>query len=245
MALAARPHLGAFDQGIAPRIACVNKATVDMQCDYSRMTNALQAFITEAFAPVWGTPAELIMADEEVEGAWTLLFIDDADEAGALGYHDLTANGLPLSKIFVKTALEAGEVVSVTASHEIAEMLVDPAISTWILDNDQVFWALETADAVEADTFEIDGIMMSDFVYPSYFENFRKPNSTRFDYLKKIVRPFQILQGGYSLVIKNGEMQQIFGSQQKAEHFQTEDRRLHRSEYRRALVEKKPIDDFV
>jgi hypothetical protein len=36
---------------------------------------------------------------------------------------------LPLSKVFVKTTLADGELVSVSASHELVEMLVDPAIN--------------------------------------------------------------------------------------------------------------------
>jgi len=58
-----------------------------------------------------------------------MAFLDSADVQNALGYHDLTPDGLPLSKVFVQTTVQAGQKVSVTASHELAEMLVDPAIN--------------------------------------------------------------------------------------------------------------------
>jgi hypothetical protein len=32
---------------------------------------------------------------------WWLVFLDNSDQAGALAYHDLTNEGLPLSKVFV------------------------------------------------------------------------------------------------------------------------------------------------
>lgn len=38
---------------------------------------------------------------------------------------------------------------------------------------------------------------MSDFVYPAWFESFRQPGSTQFDYQQKITQPFQLLAGGY------------------------------------------------
>jgi len=36
-------------------------------------------------------------------GSWWLVFLDNSDQAGALAYHDLTNDGLPISKVFVKT----------------------------------------------------------------------------------------------------------------------------------------------
>src|SRR5437016_696845 len=71
-----------------------------------------------------------------------------------------------------------------------------------------------------------------DFVYPAWFEGFRKPDSAQFDYARKVKRPFQILAGGYMSVFKNGRWTQVFGSAGKARRFRREDRRGHRSTYR-------------
>src|SRR5580693_7852945 len=57
------------------------------------------------------------------------------------------------------------------------------------------WYAYETADAVEREAFDVNGIPMSNFVYPSWFEAFHKPKSTKFDYMGKCTRPFQILKG--------------------------------------------------
>jgi hypothetical protein len=88
------------------------------------------------------------------------------------------------------------------------------------------------SDAVEEVEFDIDGIAMSDFVFPAYFESFRKARSTQFDYCKKVSRPLQLLSGGYSIVRKGGTVSQIFGSDAKQRRFAHEDRRSHRSHYR-------------
>jgi len=119
----------AFDHGQVPTIACFNKATASLGVSFDRLIAALQTFVDDYFVPVWGTPAKLLKTTTFRKGAWAMAFLDDADVAHALGYHDLTPDGLPLSKVFVKTTLTVGQKVSVTACHELAEMLVDPAIN--------------------------------------------------------------------------------------------------------------------
>jgi len=222
----------AFDHGQVPTIACFNQATASLGVSFDRLIAALQTFVDDYFVPVWGTPAKLLKTTTFRKGAWAMVFLDDADVAHALGYHDLTPDGLPLSKVFVKTTLTVGQKVSVTACHELAEMLVDPAINLCATGPKTVFYAYETADAVEEVEFTIRGIAMSDFVYPAWFEGFRKANSAQFDYAKRVKRPFQILPGGYMSVFKNGRWTQIFGSAGKARRFRREDRRGHRSTYR-------------
>ena len=162
-----------------------------------------------------------------------MVFLDDADQPGALAYHDLTPDGLPQSKVFAKTTLDNGDLVSVSASHELVEMLVDPAINMMTTGPDpKTMYAYESADPVEALAFKVKGIPMSDFVYPSDFEEFHKPSSVRFDQMDKVTKPFQILSGGYQIIFKNGKWTQVFGSTSKKKSFAKEDRRGHRSEER-------------
>lgn len=234
--------MAAFDHGQLPTIACINKSTVNLGVDFDALIAALQKFVDTCFAPVWGTPARLVKSTKFLKHAWAIVFMDSADVQGALGYHDLTPDGLPLSKVFVKTTLQDGQKVSVTACHELAEMLVDPAINLWSVGPKNVFYAYEMSDPVEEEEFRIDGIAMSDFVYPAYFEAFRRPNSAQFDYLKKVTRPFQILKGGYAIIMKGGKVTQIFGSTTKAKRFKKEDRRGHRSEYRCCAMQQKRRD---
>ena len=62
---------------------------------------------------------------------WQFIYFDDADTAGALGYHDLAKDGQPVSKVFVKTTLADNQLVSVTACHELLEMVIDPIANLW------------------------------------------------------------------------------------------------------------------
>ena len=142
---------GAFNQGGVPKIACFNKATVALGINFDALIAAMQVFVDKYVAPVWGTPAKLVKSKDFLKGAWAMVFLDDADQPGALAYHDLTPDGLPQSKVFVKTTLENNDLVSVSASHELVEMLVDPAINLMTTGPDpKTIYAYESADPVEA-----------------------------------------------------------------------------------------------
>ena len=231
---------GAFNQGLTPTIACFNKAKTPLGVDLDKLITAMQEYVDDHVAPVWGTPAKLVKSSNFLKDAWAIVFLDDADEPDALAYHDLTPAGLPLSKVFVRTTIKNGDLVSVSASHELVEMLVDPAINLMTTGpNPKLVYAYESADPVEELTFNVNGIPMSDFVYPSYFEVFHKAKSVRFDHLNKVKKPFEILTGGYQIVFENGKWKQVFGSETKEKRFAREDRRGHRSEIRKSLPEEK------
>ena len=229
-----RVVFGAFNQGVIPTIACFNKASTPLGVNLDALITAMQAYVTDHITPVWGTPAKLVKSSDFIKDAWAMVFLDTADQPGALAYHDLTPGGLPLSKVFVKTTLDDKQLVSVSASHELVEMLVDPAINMMTTGPDpKTMYAYESADPVEDLSFKVNGIDMSNFVYPSYFEVFRKPNSVQFDHQKAVSRPFQILSGGYQIIFKSGKWKQVFGSKAKERSFGKEDRRGHRSETRK------------
>jgi hypothetical protein len=250
--LAGGPLTFAFDRGQLPRIACVNLAKTPLGVDWTALIAALGDYVDKYFSPVWGTPARIIDAGAGPvpPGCWGLAFMDDSDQPDALGYHDLTDDGLPLSKVFVRDTLGAGDKVSVTASHEIAEMLVDPAIQLGARGPDGSTWyAYETADAVEREEFDVNGIAMSNFVFPAWFEGFRAPGSTRFDYLDHCTQPFELRPGGYISVYKDGAWQQKFGSPQAEQSFDLQRHprasvrglvMRHRSEVRPSVVELAP-----
>ena len=224
----------AFAQGQVPTVACFNQATTPLGIDLGRLVRAMQSYVDHCVAPVWGTPARLVKTTGFLKNCWAVVFLDDADQPGALAYHDLTPQGLPLSKVFVRTTIQNGDLVSVSASHELVEMLVDPAINMMTTGPDsRTMYAYEAADPVESLSFKVDAVPMSDFVYPAYFEDFRKAGSTRFDHLRKVKRPFQILSGGYQIVFRSGKWSETYGSKAKARAFHREDRRGLRSEERK------------
>lgn len=220
-------------QGGSVTIACINKATVDLGVPFDKLTAALQKCYDQYFVPVWGYPVKLYNTTKAKPSDWVFMYLDNADQADALGYHDLTINGQPMTKVFVKTTIGAGEKVSVTACHELFEMAIDPVANLWSEASDGTLYAYEMCDAVEEDTFDVDGIPMSNFLHPSWFEPFNHPPGTKYDHLGLLTAPFTMTKGGYVITMKHGRIQQHFGSDEKEARFKMEDRRLHRGEYRR------------
>src|SRR5438128_8850692 len=156
---------GAFNQGEIPTIACFNKATIALGVDFDALIAAMQVYVDKYVAPIWGTPAKLVKTTGFKKGAWAVVFLDNADQPGALAYHDLTPDGLPQSKVFVKTTLDNHDLVSVSASHELVEMLVDPAINIMTTGPDpKVMYAYESADPVEQLSLKVNVITVARLV---------------------------------------------------------------------------------
>jgi hypothetical protein len=188
------------------QISVINESTIVTDAEVTTVVAALQQQVTNDFRPVWGTDAELKMVPQGAQptaGTWWLVILDDSDQAGALGYHDLTPDGLPMGKVFAASDLKAGSSWSVTASHELLEMLADPNINLTVFVQDAnttgTLYAYEVCDACEDDSFgyQINNVLVSDFVFPSWFENFRAQGSTQFDRMNAIHSPFELLSGGY------------------------------------------------
>src|SRR5215470_4975351 len=172
------------------KVAVINASTVLTDAQVQAVVPALQTQVHSHFAPAWGIDADLTFVPKTTKpasGAWWLVILDNSDQAGALGYHDVTTEGLPLGKVFAGTDLQYGVQWTITASHELLEMLADPDIDLTVFvqpDNKSGrIYAYEVCDACEADNYgyAIDGTMVSDFVYPAWFESFRAASSTQFD----------------------------------------------------------------
>jgi hypothetical protein len=188
------------------QIAVINESTVLTDAEVTPVVPALQQQVSRDFLPAWGVDAELRLIPQGQQppaGSWWLVILDNSDQAGALGYHDLTSEGLPMGKVFAASDLTAGTSWTVTASHELLEMLGDPDInlSAFIQNADTTgtLYAYEVCDACEDDSFgyQINNILVSDFVYPAWFETFRAQGSTQFDHGNQIQTPLQLLKGGY------------------------------------------------
>jgi hypothetical protein len=188
-----------------PLIAVINESTVVDDATAATWTPALQQQVTNDFFPIWGTDATLVFVPKgqsKPAGSWWLTLLDDSDQADALGYHDVTDQDLPLGKVFCKTTQADGGVVSVTASHELIEMLGDPHINLSAAITDQSghtdVYAYEACDACEADQFGYTkgSVLVSDFVTPAWFDP-ASPAGTQFDFQNKVTKALQLLSGGY------------------------------------------------
>lgn len=197
------------------QIDIINQSTVsqvsDGLCKY--VVNALQVQVSRDVYPVWGVNAQLHFIPRggtPDPNHWHLVLLDNSDQAGALGYHDFTANGLPLGKAFVGDDIKDGVSWTVTISHELLEMLIDPYIDATVFNQSGtatgVLYAYEICDACEADNFGYIimvptnttpawfHILVSDFVFPGWFI----PGTTgKVDFMGVLGGALQLGAGGY------------------------------------------------
>lgn len=150
--------------------------------------------------PIWGLTARCVFIPNGTPippGAWRCLFLDDSDQAGALGYHELTPDNLPLMKIFVRDILADRLSWTVTASHEVIETLGDPMINQTV-QAEGVEYARELCDAPEDDRFSynVSGHHLSAFVTPAWFKSDGVAPFT-FPPISQISGPFMLADGGY------------------------------------------------
>jgi hypothetical protein len=185
-----------------PQIAVINESTSVADSDVQKMIPAFTSQWNGDLHNVWGVgPAQFKFVKKgaaPAAGTWWVVFFDDSDQANALAYHDLTNEGLPISKVFVKSILADTASVSVSATHEICEMAVDPWLNSGYQDANGVFWAGEVCDPVEHDEYgyKINGILVTDFVTPSWFGH--KNSKGPMDLKTHAQTPFEVLTGGYA-----------------------------------------------
>ena len=195
-----------------PVIAITNESTVLTDDQVRAVLPALSKQVTNDFRAYWGVDASLVFlpkGEALTDGWWQIVILDDPDQAGALGYHELSSVGSPLGKIFARLDLQAGSSWTVTLSHELLEMLGDPEIDTCKQAADGKFYALEVSDAVEADNlgYQIDNVLVSDFVTPRWFND--QVECDRYSFKQNVTKPLELAPGGYISVFDNGQWSQL------------------------------------
>lgn len=193
------------------KIAFINESSIVSNREIIKVMNALQVQVNRDFSDAWGVDADLAFYSSKKSAPkdhWWLVFFDKPDAAGAYGYHDLTPAGLPLGKVFPKLDIDEGNAWSTTVSHELLEMLGDPGVNLMVNrfsgKHGNVLYAYEVCDPCQdiKYSYRIKGVEVSNFVYPTWFEQIDHPKGTKFDYLGKIKKPFELLPGGYISILR-------------------------------------------
>jgi hypothetical protein len=171
-------------------VAVINASKIVTDSQLAQVVRALQRQVSEHLAPRWNVDAALeIVPSGQAPPAesWLLIIDDDTDIPPLSGYHNVapagfppagTSAGIPYGKAFVNTSMGYKENWTITASHELLEMLVNPyaVFASYVAINDRSasFYELEICDPVSPDAcaYEIDGVSVSDFVFPEWFSPF-------------------------------------------------------------------------
>jgi hypothetical protein len=234
-----------------PHIAVINETTGPSAVTDDEVRAMLPAFTQQwnhDLCSVWNVERakfSFVPAKSPAPPAsWWLVFLNDSDQASALAYHDLTNDGMPISKVFVATLKKDKASVSVGATHELCEMAVDPWLSNAWQDRNGVFWATEICDPVESDEYgyEIGGVLVTDFVTPAWFSY--KGAHGLIDLKGHAHTPFEVMDGGYAQRFVNGQWEQVTGMKARNSRHATaakgsrRERRTRRGDWQLSLVQR-------
>jgi hypothetical protein len=181
-------------------VALVSETQSISFSELSRVSAALQKQAIRDLGPIWNIQAtcDAFGRLEDVPvGYWPIIVEDDIRTPGAAGIHE-DKDGQPFALV------TAGSGWSLTASHELVEMLVDPfgnnltAGQSTMPGQGRVEFLVEPCDPSEAVQFAyvINGVTVSDFYTPLFFSTMHNP-ANRYSQTGAIKKPRQVLKGGY------------------------------------------------
>jgi hypothetical protein len=216
----------------------VNRSTLVTDADVKRWTAACARQIREHVAPAYGmAPVKVAFLTSRTHapaGAWVITVMDDADQAGVLGDHTEDGAGRIYGRVFAAPCLQYGVPVSTTLSHEVVETFCDPDVSEWRDTGRGYSVAYEACDPVEGDSYEIDGVAVSDFVYPSWYRA-DAPLSPPIilDHCRTVTEALTLAPGGY--VVRrwpDGSEDQEFGAHANRAYIAAKRHQLGRADRR-------------
>jgi hypothetical protein len=187
----------------------------------TKVAAALQKQVARDAGPIWGLQASIsafaTLKDVPI-GYWPVLVMDDIHNPGAAGIH-LDKHGRPFALV------EYGPTWSLAASHECLEILVDPSGNRQFSGpspapgQGEVSFLVEVCDPSEDPQFgyTIDGVLLSDFCTPNFFEH--AGAGARYSFTGAVKQPLEVLKNGYlswyEPISKGWYQEQFFGSSPK------------------------------
>lgn len=200
-------------------ISVVNHTDGEVADDeLQRVIRAINRQIKEDFEPYWSLGATLRLEGRstqepthlslpDLRGDAILYLWNKLDVDGALGYHERNADGIPYGFVFTPLSKQLGEHWSITLSHEALELIADPEVNLLVMGphpvdrRRTVFHWYEMSDAVQDETYLIDGVEVSNFVLPLYFTR-NQEKGARNDFLGTVtkgetLKSFGVNPGGY------------------------------------------------
>jgi hypothetical protein len=185
---------------IPVHVALVDVSGTIEAAELAEVAGALNEQVQADVAPAWRVAATVGAYPQPPQGTWRIELEETIDAPGAAGFH-ADERGQPYAKV----ALQDGD-WTVTASHELIEMIVDPfgsrlhtaaALKGWNGDSARVRYLMEPGDPAEEIHYEVGGVPVSDFVLPSFYRSSPRGSLAAYSHTGSVTEPLQILDGGY------------------------------------------------
>ncbi|MCX7241622.1 MAG: hypothetical protein NTU86_14410 [Burkholderiales bacterium] len=167
-------------------ISLINRSKTLPDAQVQDVIRAINRQLKEDFEPYWSFGATLrlegptgkrlsIQSNADMRGDAVLYLVDGTNALEATGWHLANLRDIPYGIVFLGLCEKMNEPWSITLSHEALELVGDPMCNLLVEGNHpfdrrrRVFHLFEMCDAVQAETYTIDGVAVSNFVLPSYF----------------------------------------------------------------------------
>jgi hypothetical protein len=186
------------------QMALVSEVEAVSQSDLARASASLQKQLARDFGPIWEIEATIDAFPrlEDVPLTYWPILIQEDIHVDAAGIH-LDKDGQPFALVQYSNRW------TLTASHEMLEMSVDPfgnrlISSTSVMEGQgRVQYLVEVCDPCEAPevAYRVSGVLVSDFYTLHYFDPDLPETETspcvRYSFTGAITKPRQLLPGGY------------------------------------------------
>jgi hypothetical protein len=202
---------------IIRQIALVSESPRVSLTDLMPVCAALQKQVTRDLSPVWniGATVDCFAALENVPpGYWSVTVMQNPPGQARGGIHE-DRSGQPFALV------PDDDGWSLSASHEVMEMLVDPFSRFTISGQSprpgqgRVDFLVEICDPCQTFGYSVNGVAVSDFYTPHYFDPVAN-SAVRYSFTGSIQAPRQVLKGGYlswfDSVSGHWFQQNLFGS---------------------------------
>jgi hypothetical protein len=187
------------------KIALISKTPRLSFAELSRVAAVLTMQVERDVSPIWNVSATVEAAERNVPPGYWPIFILPKLKPGEGGFHK-TRHLQPYAEV------EYGDAWSLSASHELIEMLIDPSASLLvagpelqisgnaIVENPRrrVEYLVEACDPCEDQKFAylIEDVIVSDFFTPHYHDP-AKSDGVRYSFTGALTQPREVLPGGY------------------------------------------------
>ncbi len=212
-------------------ISVINHSATISDEQVQEVIRAINRQIAQDFTPYWSFGATLRLEGpvgrhpstqtlSDMRGDAVLYLLDGSNALGATGWHLANYRDIPYGFVFLGLCEKMKEPWSMTLSHEALELVGDPMCNLLVegvhpFDRRRhVFHLFEMCDAVQAESYRIDGVEVSNFVLPSYF-SMGEQDGRRNDFLGRAcagatLKSFGMNPGGYLNIFdpKSGKWEQ-------------------------------------
>jgi hypothetical protein len=200
------------------RLRLENRSTIDTrEIPIEAIENAIAKQV-EDFASAWGSVAWDLVRELNRQ-RFRIVLRDYTSDKDAIAAH-WRLGGHPTATVYVRDVLrlengswiKGTNSVSASISHEVVELLADPVACYYVDGPADWMYALEVADAVQDDYYNIDSVAVSNFVFPDYWNPWAKRTRLRkLDQMGKVTRPFEVREGGYLVRYKGRRASYVYG----------------------------------